>query len=164
MDPALPDWPIDGNVYTGFWINRSLGTFHGATLTLDQRTWNFMIAFVALFVGATARSIWKLIRFVLHHIYSTPTAQDGVHYQRQAVLRNTSLATDAALQLLEISHVWRHRARSITPALSLLAVSVAVALSTTAAGEWSTLSCCEWPNYHQGSSHPNCSANRQARS
>ena len=108
--PVLPDWPIDKDIHTGIWVNRSLGKFRAATITLDQRMWNFFIAFIALFVGAIAQSFWKLVRFVFHLAYSTPTDEDGVHHQRQAVLRNTSLATDAVVQAIHISHVWRHRA------------------------------------------------------
>lgn len=35
--PVLPKWPIDKDIYTGFWVNRSLGKFRAATITLDQR-------------------------------------------------------------------------------------------------------------------------------
>ncbi|KAH7093216.1 hypothetical protein FB567DRAFT_575963 [Paraphoma chrysanthemicola] len=65
--PVLPDWPLKQDVFTGFWINRSLGRFQAATITLDQRMWNMFIAFIALFIGATARSIWKLISHVWRH-------------------------------------------------------------------------------------------------
>lgn len=105
-----PDWPIDQDVYTGFWINHAMGSFRGATITLDSQVGGFAIAFIALFVGATARSCWTLTRFVLHIFYATSASQDGVYHQRQAVLRNTSLACDAAVQALRISLVWRHRA------------------------------------------------------
>jgi hypothetical protein len=135
--PVLPNWPIDNDIYTGFWVNRSRGKFQAATITLDQRMWNLFIAFIALFVGATARSIWKLVRFAVHLAHSTHTNEDGVHHQRQAVLRNTSLATDAVLQAIQIGLVWRGRAAGRIGrrlrALSLLGVAAAVSLLTTAA-------------------------------
>ncbi|KAH7083074.1 hypothetical protein BKA63DRAFT_502200 [Paraphoma chrysanthemicola] len=140
--PVLPDWPIEQDVFTGFWINRSLGRFRAATITLDQRMWNMFIAFIALFIGATARSIWKLVCFTLHLTFSTPSDEDGVHHQRQAVLRNTSLATDAVIQAIQISHVWRHRATGRfggrLRALSLFGVAVAVSTLTTAASFFSS--------------------------
>ena len=137
MEDNLPNHPIEDDIYLGFCINRSLSGFRAATITLDQRQWNMLVSFVAMFVGATARSIWKLVRFTLHHRYSVPTTKDGIHNQRQAVLRNTSLATDAAVQLLEIRHVWRHRTREGTArALALFAVALIISVATTAAG-WS---------------------------
>lgn len=88
------------------------------------------IAFIALFIGALARSFRRLVCFAFHLAHSTPTDEDGVHHQRQAVLRNTSLATDAFLQAVQISHVWRHRAvgrlGGRLRALSLLGVALAV--------------------------------------
>ncbi|KAF2623612.1 hypothetical protein BU25DRAFT_400704, partial [Macroventuria anomochaeta] len=133
-----PDWPVK-DIYTGFWINRSRGKFYAATLTVDQRLWNLIVAFIALFVGAAARSIWKLIRFALHYKFSSQTTRDGVHNQRQAVLRNTPLATDAAIQLLEVSYVWRHRAQEGTArTLILFSLALAISVSTTAAGIFSS--------------------------
>lgn len=135
--PVLPDWPTDKDIYTGFWVNRSAGKFRGATITLDQSTWNLFIAFIALFVGAGARSLWKLVRFPVHHTHSTGIAKDGIHSQRQAVLRNTSLATDAVMQAIEISHVWRNRAEGRfggrARALILFGIALAISLLTTAA-------------------------------
>jgi hypothetical protein len=143
--PILPDWPIDNDIFTGFWINRSLSKFQAATITLDQRTWNLLIAFIALFVGATARSIWKLVCFAFHLSNSTPTEEDAIHHQRQAILRNTSLATDAVLQAIQLSHVWRHRAvgrfGGRLRAVGLFSVALIVALSTTAASKWTVSRC-----------------------
>ncbi len=128
---------LDDDVYTGLWINRSLGKFQAATITLDQRWWNMMVSFVALFVAATSRSVWKLFRFASHLYYSVSTAEDGVHHQRHAVLRNTLLATDTAVQLIEIDHVWRGRALRSRPRLvTLFCVATIFSLSTTAASEW----------------------------
>jgi len=130
-----PDWPIDQDVYTGFWINRSLGSFRGATVTLDQQVGGFAIAFIALFVGATSRSCWTLTRFALHTSYATSTGQDGVYHQRQAILRNTSLAYDAAFQALKLSLVWRHRAQHAwTRVVSVLFAAVAISAISIAAG------------------------------
>lgn len=102
--------------------------------------WNMFVAFIALFVGATARSVWKLVRFALHHTFSISTAGDGVYSQRQAVLRNTSLATDAGIQALEISHAWRHRAKGCFGgrgrAFSLLSVAFAISVLSTAASKY----------------------------
>jgi hypothetical protein len=73
-----PDWPIDQDVYTGFGINRASEQLRGATIKLDQHVGGFGIAFVALSVGATARSCWTLTRFAPHTSYATSMGQDGV--------------------------------------------------------------------------------------
>lgn len=133
MSPTLPDWPIDDDIYTGFWINRSLGSFRGATLTLDRQVGGLVIAFLALFVGAASRSIWKIIRFLLHVACATPATQDGLHHQRQVILRNTPLAFNTTLSLLQANIVWQNRAatlqqRTLPIAFVALAVSVLSAL------------------------------------
>ena len=132
----LPDGPIDDNVYVGFWLNRSLGNFRGATLTLDRRTGGILIAFIALFVGATARSLWKLIRFMLHMKYASAASRDGVYHQRQAILRNIPIATDAAIQSLQLGHVWRHRAQEPwARAFSVVLVALVISVASTAIGK-----------------------------
>jgi len=93
------------NIYTGFGINRSFGKFRGATLTLDRQSGSLLIALIALYVGAVSGSIWKIIILLLHAMFTSPNPQDGVHNQRQAILRNTPLAYDAAFDLVWASIV-----------------------------------------------------------
>ncbi|KAF2002997.1 hypothetical protein P154DRAFT_573407 [Amniculicola lignicola CBS 123094] len=105
----LVESSIDDDVYTGIWINRSLGNVYGATLTLDQRSGAFLIAFLALYVGTTSRYFWKLLRYLIYHSLSSPLGADGIYHQRQAILRNTELAHDAALELLSVAFAWRRK-------------------------------------------------------
>jgi len=126
MSVTLPTWSIDEDIYTGFWINPSLGTFRGATLTLSRQTGGLIIAFVALYVGATGRSLWKIIRFLMHAVYTTPIFQDGVYHQRQAILRNTPMAYNAAIDLLWASFVWRDRAKGARRRLLPVALVAAI--------------------------------------
>jgi hypothetical protein len=115
------------DVYTGLWVNRSYGLLHGATLTLDRQKGAFLIAFLALYVSTAGKSFWKLVRFSLHHAYSSTELPDGVYHQRQAILRNREYAPDAAWELLLASLAWRHRAvngqRRLLP-LALLALII----------------------------------------
>ncbi|KAH8586890.1 hypothetical protein B0O99DRAFT_695042 [Bisporella sp. PMI_857] len=130
MSIKLPTGPIADNIHTGFWINRSFSAFRGATLTLDQQTGALLIAFLALFIGAAGRSLWKIICFVLYLAFSRIAAQDGVYHQRQAILRNTSLAHNTALALLQTSFVWRKRTQMVHRRLlpvALLAAIISVA-------------------------------------
>lgn len=143
----LPTGSIEDDIYTGFWINRSLGGFHGVTLTLGQQSGAVLIAFIALYIGATGRSLWKIIRFALHIFSSKETAQDGVYHQRQATLRNTPLAHDAALGLLQIDFAWYKRAgdvhRRIIPtawlAIMVSAASVGLSILCTAKQPYETV-------------------------
>lgn len=139
MSATLPSASIQEDIYTGFWVNYSLGAFHGTTLTISQQYGAILIAFIALYVGAAGRSLWKIVRFSLHMAFSSALAQDGVHHQRQAVLRNTSLAHDAALDLLRVYLAWRkrpgHLHKRLVPFVWLAAI-----VSATSIG-LSTVSC-----------------------
>jgi hypothetical protein len=82
---------LDDDIYLGFWINRSFDTVRGATLTLDRTRGGLLIAFLALFVSTSGRSVWKVARCLLHFAQSSEGSNDGLHNQRQAILRNTPL-------------------------------------------------------------------------
>jgi hypothetical protein len=107
METQALQGSIEDEIYLGFWINRSIGTIKGATLTLDRGSGGVLIAFLALYVSASGRGFWKLLRCFLHFVYSSPSPPDGIYLQRQATLRNTPLALDAALEFLDISWTWR---------------------------------------------------------
>ena len=104
---------LGADIYHGFWINRAVSKTERATLTLDHRTGALLIAFVALFVNASGRGLWKLIRCILHFKGSSQARPDGLYLQRQATLRNSNLALDALFAFLDIWRVWRNRRRSI---------------------------------------------------
>ena len=113
MSLTLPTGSSDDDIYIGFWTNYSSGTFLGATLTLSQQNGNLLLAFLALFIGASGRALWTIIRFILHTSLSTTVPRDAVYHQQQAVLRNTPLAHDAAIDLLRASFVWHQRTHSV---------------------------------------------------
>jgi len=137
MSYIIPDWPVEDDVHVGFWTNASRGALRSFMLTLDQKTGGYMIAFVALFVGATARSAWKIMRYLLHGYYASARAHDGVHHQRQAILRNTNIATDTALQLMQARYVWRNRAQKPWGKTILaLMLATIVAVGSSAAGKF----------------------------
>jgi len=121
---------LDDDILIGFWINRSFSNIRGATLTLDPGRGGLLIAFLALFVGATGRGLWKITRCILHFALSSDASPDGIYLQRQAILRNSRLALDAAVDLTEMSLAWKRRAhapnRRVLPA-ALLALLTALA-------------------------------------
>lgn len=135
MSQTLPTWSIDEDIYKGFWINQSLGKVRGATLTLDLQAGGLIIAFLALFIAATARSVWKVTRFLVYANESTLGKQDGVYHQRQAILRNQSLALDAVLDLCRLSYAWRGRAKgSQQRILPVILIASAISVVSIAAG------------------------------
>jgi hypothetical protein len=50
---------LDAEIDRGFWINRSHNLIEGATLTLDHRSGDLLIAFLALYVNASGRALWN---------------------------------------------------------------------------------------------------------
>ncbi|XXG95571.1 hypothetical protein Hte_001838 [Hypoxylon texense] len=96
-------------VYTGIWTNWSHGRVLGATLTLTQQNANLLIAFVALFAALVTGHLWRIVCFTIHGFLSTPKAQDALHHQRQALLRNNAGAASGALTLVEMWWAWRKR-------------------------------------------------------
>jgi hypothetical protein len=96
-----------------------------------------LIAFLALYVTASGRSLWKLIRCLLHFTFSSRTPPDGIYLQRQTTLRNTPLALDAALELLEIWRVWRKKAAKTDNRLLVVAlIALLSAMGFIAAGTY----------------------------
>lgn len=129
MNPNNIPGSLDEDIYLGFWINRSFNAIQGATLTLDRKQGGLLIAFLALFVTTSGRSLWKISRCVLHFIYSSEGASDGIHLQRQAILRNTTLPLDAAYDLALVLNAWRKRGSGMIRKLllpTILALVVAV--------------------------------------
>ncbi|KAK7179517.1 hypothetical protein DPSP01_011952 [Paraphaeosphaeria sporulosa] len=104
---------FDDQVHTGFWINHVKGPTYGATLTLNQQAGNFLIAFLALYVGVTGQSFWTIARFLLHKHLSSKSRSDGVYHQQQAILRNSKTAPGAVQDTLTLLIAWRKRSRGL---------------------------------------------------
>ncbi|KAF2138136.1 uncharacterized protein K452DRAFT_361593 [Aplosporella prunicola CBS 121167] len=94
-------------VHIGTWTNWSRGPVFGATLTLNQQQGSLLIAFVAFFITMVGASFWRISCFVFHRIYSTRAARDGLHHQRQAILRNSANAASGFLALIQVGWAWR---------------------------------------------------------
>jgi hypothetical protein len=126
---------ISEDVYVGFWINRSLSAVRGATLTLDRQSGGLLIAFLALFVSTTGRSFWKIVRFILHCYLSSSSRNDGLHHQKQAILRNARLPNDAIVDLSHASMLWRRRtAGAVRRVLPVATIAAFVSLGFVVAG------------------------------
>ncbi|KAL1641683.1 hypothetical protein SLS58_005961 [Diplodia intermedia] len=122
MDNVLSEVE-DYKIYLGTWTDWSRGPVFGATLTLTRENGTLLIAFIALFVTIVSTSFWRLSCFAFHHFYSSESARDGLHHQRQAILRNSANSTSGIASLFQLLLAWREIAkrpyRRILPLLLL---------------------------------------------
>ncbi|KAI0389429.1 hypothetical protein F5Y17DRAFT_472956 [Xylariaceae sp. FL0594] len=86
-------------VYTGVWTNWSRGRVLGATLTLNRREADLLIAFTAFFIAFVSTRTWRITCFFVHRILSTATDQNSTYHQQQVILRN-ALNPEEGLPLL----------------------------------------------------------------
>ncbi|KAH7113242.1 hypothetical protein B0J11DRAFT_595485 [Dendryphion nanum] len=110
------------DVYLGFWTNWSQGRLGGATLTLTREDGNLLISFVAIFIALVGKSFWRICCFVILRCLSTIAPTDGLHHQRQAILRNAATPEDGAWRFLQTVIAWRKSARR--PFLRLLPLAL----------------------------------------
>ncbi|KAF2191705.1 hypothetical protein K469DRAFT_654829 [Zopfia rhizophila CBS 207.26] len=130
------------DVHLGFWINWSRGKIQGATLTLTRQNGGLLIAFLALFVATAGKSLWRIICFILHDFFSTPTTpRDGLYHQRQAILRNSDTAELGTWHLTKTMLVWsrkksaRQSFRRLAP---IIVLGFIISVSFTVAGIFSS--------------------------
>lgn len=74
---------------------------------------------------------WRIACLILHYVYSSRDARDGLHHQRQALLRNSSNPESAIGTILFLLHSWRGSgvAGAWAPLVRLLVVLALAALS-----------------------------------
>jgi len=123
-------------IHLGFWINWSYGQIGGATLTLTRRDGAFVVAFLAIFVGIAANSLWRIACFGLHLYLSSGTIpQDGLYHQRQAILRNSSNAITGLKQFFRVHLAWRKKTRKVHGRmLPMVVLAASLSIASGAAG------------------------------
>jgi hypothetical protein len=114
-------------VYTGFWTNWSHGPILGATLTLSRRNANILISFTSIFLSVVGTRFWRILCIILHRWYSQPFEHslDGLHHQRQLLLRNSHSPDAGLLSFLQLSLAWRASPRKRVLAATLLPMVLA---------------------------------------
>jgi hypothetical protein len=118
--------PYDDDIYLGFWMNRAYNSVQGSTLTLDRQRGTVLIAFLVLFVGATGKNFWKIVRYGMHIYFSSDQNSDAIYHQRQAILRNSQLPEDAASYLIHACFSWRNHGKKINKRLIPIALVAAL--------------------------------------
>ena len=135
MDPNTNSY----HVHLGVWTNWSHGKISGVTWTLTRQNGGLLIAFLAIFLGAAGRSFWRINCFAIHRFLSTSAAQDAVHHQRQAILRNSDTSFDGSWRLIEAMYGWRKRgARSLVRFLPLCLYGLVISICFAVAGVFSS--------------------------
>jgi hypothetical protein len=153
VDGTMPS-PDEYPIYVGVWTNWSRGAVMGATLTLSQTDSTLLIAFVAFFVAwgkdhpcsifpssdpnacayqltmviSVGTRVWRILCLILHFTYSSREPKDGLHHQRQIMLRNSANPESSLLTLAYIIWAWRRRASK--PYLRLIVVTLLAVLCT----------------------------------
>jgi hypothetical protein len=121
---------IADQVYTGPWVNYSIGRVTGATLTLSGRDSGFLVAFLALFVAVTGGRCWAVTRYVVHQLRARELSRDALYHQHQNTLRNNQTAAGALWELMRTTYFWRRLRWSAVlraaPLLLLAFLNVAV--------------------------------------
>jgi hypothetical protein len=95
------------SIYEGIWTDWTMGRWKGTTITLSQGDGALLLAFIATFIALVSMRLWRIISFTLHQIHATPRAHDGLHFQRQHTLRNTTSPAAAAKTFLLQLWYWR---------------------------------------------------------
>jgi len=123
------------DVHLGFWINWSSGRMKGATFTATQKSGGLLIAFIALYVSTSGRSFWRVSCFLLHRLFSSHLPADGLHHQRQIILRNADTAAQGMMTLL-YTFKWRKRAsRPFRRIVPVLCYAILIWVAFTASGK-----------------------------
>ncbi|PFH55001.1 hypothetical protein XA68_11122 [Ophiocordyceps unilateralis] len=135
---------VQYRVHLGTWTDWSRGgAVMGATLTMKREQGSLLIAFTAFFIGLVSTCFWRIVRLVLHRLYSTPSPRDALHHQRQALLRNSVTPSSSLWSFTLLGWSW-HEEQGRTSVLRMLPVIVcavvSIAVFTLAGGFSSQLS------------------------
>ncbi|KAH6984372.1 hypothetical protein BKA56DRAFT_716781 [Ilyonectria sp. MPI-CAGE-AT-0026] len=96
-------------VFQGVWTDWENG---GAKiLTASPRNSQLLASFLSLFITFTGTRLWHLVAFCLHQFRDDNGSKDGLHHQRQVILRNSANATGTVWPLIQQAWAWRGLAR-----------------------------------------------------
>lgn len=130
---------VEYSVHLGTWTNWSRGRVMGATLTLDRRGGNLLIAFTAVFVGIVTERLWRIACILFYRCYSTPEPRDALYHQQQAILRNSTSPVAAVWTLTQLLWTWQNVAkRGFTRIIPILLTAILCLFAFTVAGGFSS--------------------------
>ncbi|KAH8719143.1 hypothetical protein GQ44DRAFT_809751 [Phaeosphaeriaceae sp. PMI808] len=95
----------------GFWNNWPKKGALSATLTLPSNESKILLVIITLFVSVVGGYTWNITCFVIHQLVSTNKAKDGLHHQRQVVLRNAQKPVSTLWYLIKLGCSWKSNTR-----------------------------------------------------
>lgn len=96
-------------IFQGVWTDWENGGMR--IFTASPRTSQILASFLSVFITFAGTRLWYLVAFALHQCRDSNRSQDGLHHQRQAILRNSVTATNTAFQLVQQAIAWRGLAK-----------------------------------------------------
>jgi hypothetical protein len=128
-----------GTVYTGTWTNWAQGYYKGATLTLSNAQGAYLIAFLAIYVQVAGNHFWNLFCYLAFRFRATTQQRDGLYFQQQAILRNTTSPLTVLLYIYFAIRAWYKRAnRPVIRCLSFILFALLHLACFTLAGIFSS--------------------------
>lgn len=140
MDFEATSKSLDGyEIRVGTWNDWSRGRILGATLTLSRQDGTLLIAFLAFFIGIVGNRFWRILCVIMHFAYSTDALSDGLHHQRQILLRNVQTPEAGVFVLVSLIRSWRHNSTRVLQRLLPILILALVCLGVSvAAGGFSS--------------------------
>lgn len=113
------------NIYKGGWFNWSHEAAFASTLTLSSRSGGFLLSFLSVYVTLASGRFWIVMAFLIHQERAYHEENDGMHFQHQAILRNTSSPSAAVTRFIKIAWRWKGRSKNpIRRSLPVLAIAL----------------------------------------
>ncbi|CAK4034557.1 Hypothetical predicted protein [Lecanosticta acicola] len=113
------------DIYKGVWYDHATRKL---VLTLSPGAAGFLTAAVVTWVNICAAATWPIFRYILYSVRRrVDTTKDVFYHQRQALLRNSTSATNAATLLIKLIYGWKsYRGRAVVRSIAYLSACVVV--------------------------------------
>lgn len=95
------------NVFTGFWVDWTNGLVLGSTITASSTTGTTVVALLAVLIQIAGSHLLDLSNLLLHRILFRSQPHDGLHHQRQVLLRNNRGPGSSLVDSMKLYCAWR---------------------------------------------------------
>jgi hypothetical protein len=96
-------------VFLGKWTDWSHGAILGASLTVDEKYGQYIIAATASFIGIVAGFVWTIVAYVVHRCRVPRHGADPLLRQQQVSLLNSQSPLSTSWELLCLAWTWSPR-------------------------------------------------------
>ncbi|KAI1743530.1 hypothetical protein F4680DRAFT_347287 [Xylaria scruposa] len=129
------------DVYTGMWTDWSKGNqVLGSTITITSSASTLLTAFLALYVSLAVSYLWLLIAYGIHRArYAVSTGKCRAIIRQQEVILKAGLSpTSTSVRLIKLYWAYRSKTLAWHESWLLIAIAVLCAVSSAAAGIFSS--------------------------